>query len=312
MVRIRPRVRVRHLALLGVLVQCARGEPPRGNDTATVTGSPPVVPPDGPRRPPTWDAAAGRFFATPGRDSSEAWLVNGAWTESDHLDTLHLGQDDTVRDVRLRLLAGAESPGVARIAEVLPDTTPGACAAWPRVRLVTEGAAPWRVAIVVDARVTSVAFDSLPLLAPRDSLRRVVSIARAASRVPGDTAVVFRGRPWVVRQANQVRFADAELLLAEVTRTVQQEANPLQEHLMLLLEPDSAREEWKELLAERIIGLEETVPTFELLAGLMIGTAQAPALLLRQESDAGVWFLLLQRSGSGRWAVQWRSALATC
>ena len=103
------------------------------------------------------------------------------------------------------------------------------------------------------------------------------------------------------------------VILAEVSRTVQQEANPLHEQLVLVLErsegPDSA---FVERYHERSIGLEEHAGSIELLAAFRVRRTGTPALLLRRESEDGVSYVLLQRRESGEWYSRWTSAVATC
>jgi hypothetical protein len=116
----------------------------------------------------------------------------------------------------------------------------------------------------------------------------------------------------VVRQANRFTLDPGrEGALAEVVRVVQQEANPLQEQLLLLLERDIGAT-FEVAYHERIVGLEEDLESVELIAAIRIERTSTVALLLQRESDDGTSFVLLERSPAGRWRLQWRSAPARC
>lgn len=310
-----PRFHPRLLLALLAAVAC-RGDSGRGNDTAGGPPSPP--PPVEAGRPAAiaWDTTAGLYFALPAEHPAQAFVIDATYAAASTLDTLHV---DTLRLQRTTfdLLGGGGVVGTARVGS-FPGDSAERCAGWPIVSLVPATAAPlpaeWKVAFAA-ARVRSVPFDSLPALAAADSARRVVALARAASTVEGDTATAFRGRPFVVRQANRVDFDGGEVVFAEVARTVQQEATPLQEQLLLILErADSLAtgRGYEVRFAERAIALEEAIESVELVAALRVARTGVPSLLLRRESEAGTAFLLLQRAADGEWFVRWRSATAGC
>lgn len=303
------------LLVLLLAVACRGRETGRGNDTA---GGPPSPPPptDAPRpTAPAWDTTTGVFFAIPAEDRAHAFVIDATYDDgASVLDTLHV---DTMRLQRtvFDLFSPGEVVGVARIAG-FPGDSAERCPGWPFVTLAPASSSPlpaeWRIAFAAD-RVRSAPFDSLPTLAAADSTTRVVALARAASTVEGDTAAAFRGRPFVVRQANRVTFEDREILFAEVVRTVHQEANPLQEQLLLVVErADAFRDADAVRFADRAIALEDVIESVELVAAIRSARTGVPGLLLRRESEAGTAFVLLQRAGDGAWFVRWRSAAAGC
>jgi len=299
-------------ALLG----CSKESQERRNDTAA-----PVVPPPGDNPSAraalaaVWDTAAGSFFAVVGNTPGQAFLVNPAYTWEQRLDTLHL--DSTrVMNLELDLLTAGDTAGRARIVALAADTVAD-CTTWPTVVLqgADQQSSPrsWTVAFP-HGHAIPVPFDSLPALLPADSARLTVAIARAASRVPGDTATAFRGRPYVVRQANRFRLDDArEAVLAEVVRAVAQEANPLHEQLLLMVEQPLGRPGSGLVVtySERDIGLEETLESIDLLGVLRFRNGTWAVLLHREVGD-GSRFVLLEKSSPERWRVRWRSAYAGC
>jgi hypothetical protein len=262
-----------------------------------------------------WDTAAGSLFAIPGRDPGDAYVIDPTYADEQRLDTLHVERSSGIGMV-LNLYVADDSVGVARIATVIKDSTDH-CPMWPRARLVAPDAGaitrPWSIAFP-PGRVRGVRFDSLPVVSHGDSLRLTIAIARAASKTPGDTAAAFRGRPYVVRQANIFRLPTGQpVVLAEVLRLVNQEANPEQEQLVLVLEPDKdiTAASFTVGYAERSIGLEETLASVDLISPIVLQSGTA-ALLVRREVGDGSRLILLERLSPGRWAVRWRSAYAGC
>lgn len=293
--------------------RCADDESARGNDTVTV-GGPPPVPADPLPAPITWDTAAGLVFAVSSGTPGQAHLIDATFAERDRLDTLRTS-GLRVDGLELELFTGGDIIGTAQVV-ALGEVAGVQCRSWPIADLAPVNPAAalrdWRVGFPRE-RVAPLPFDSLPVLSSRDSTSRTVAIARAASRVDGDTAVAFRGRPYVVRQANGVRLDGTLVLLAEVVRTVQQEANPLQEHLVLVLErPPGSDSAFVPRYHERWIGLEERAGSVELLAAFRVTQSGVPALLLRRDAEDGMSYVLLERRASGEWYARWTSALSDC
>ena len=301
------------IAMLIGFAHCADDESARRNDTVTVGGPPPDS--VGPVPPPiTWDTTAGLVFVVSAGAPGQAHLVDATYSERHRLDTLRIASA-RVDGLELELFAGGDTAGTARVA-ALGEVTGAQCVSWPVADLapVNPGSVlrDWRVGFPRD-RVMALGFDSLPALSSRDSASRTIAVARAASRVQGDTAVAFRGRPYVVRQANGVRLDGTLVILAEVVRTVQQEANPLHEQLVLVLERSAGADSaFVERYHERSIGPEEHAASIELIAGFRVTRTAVPALLLRRDSEEGMSFVLLERRASGAWYSRWTSALAAC
>ncbi len=262
-----------------------------------------------------WDTIGGPFFAIAGDNPAMAYLVNPVYSSPAHLDTLHFEPGEII-DAELDLLLRGDSVRGARIVAVHADTMAG-CATWPIAELRRSDTQPlvhpWSIAFP-HGRATALPFDSLPALSGADSLDLTIALARAASIADVDTASVFRGRSYIVRQANQFRMADGETgVLAEVARVVNQEANPLQEQLVLVLEsrPDDPKHALTVSYAERSVGYEEKLESLELL-GVVRFHNGVMALLLRREIGDGFRLELLEREAPLHWLRRWRSAYAGC
>jgi hypothetical protein len=158
-----------------------------------------------------------------------------------------------------------------------------------------------------EGRVEVIPFDSLPALTAADSAARVTAVARGASLAPADTAVAFHGRPFIVRQAHRFTIDSVQATLAEVVRMVPQEANPLQEQLVLLMRTGAS----EPVFSQREVGLEEALTSMELLAVVRLRQSGTVALLLRREQEGGYRLQWIELAPSG-WRLRWQSALDGC
>lgn len=291
-----------------VLAVACTGERAPANDTTVVEPSPP----DDPSRPPrvsTWNRAAGPLFAVRSTNGTQAWVVNPAYGDVQVLDTL-TAADWNVEGTRLALIDGAQVVGTGRISGLRYDST---CAGWPMATLVADSvsAPAWRIAFPEGA-VDGTPFDSLPALVGADSADRARAGAFAASRLPDDTLTAFRGRPFTVRQANRFSIgSDTIVTVFEVVRLVAQEANPLQEQLLIVTEQGPTREPFN-VFHEREVGAEETMGSIELLGALRVRSTGRIALLIRREREAGFILEWIERTPRGTWVVRWRSATDSC
>jgi hypothetical protein len=295
------------LALVLAAVSCTSERAP-ANDTALPEGSPPEGEPRAPRTS-TWNTAAGALFAVRSGNSTSAWLVNPAYGNAQALDTLTAASWN-VEGATLTMLDGAQVIGTGRITGLQYDST---CAGWPTASLVAEPvvASAWRVAFPEGA-VEGVTFDSLPVLTATDSAARARAGALAASRLPDDTMSAFRGRPFIVRQASSFSIgADTTGTLFEVVRLVAQEANPLQEQILILTEEGASRPAVT-AFREREIGPEESMGSIELLGVLRTKASGRLAILVRRERESGFILEWIERTPRGTWVVRWRSATDSC
>ena len=295
---------LRSWLILFVAVSCAGERAPR-NDTTVVEELPPDEATPSTRRS-TWNASAGALFAvrTP---SGSAWVINPLFGDGQALDTLTATWN--VEGASLELLDGAQAVGIGRVSGLRYDST---CAGWPTATVAVEAASPaWRLGFPA-GRVEGVAFDSLPLLSGADSADRTRSGALAASKVPDDTVIAFRGRPFIVRQASRFSMGiDTIGTLYEVVRLVAQEANPLQEQILIIAEEGSTGEP-EPVFFRREIGAEESMGSIEFLGVLRVKASGRLALLVRREREAGFVLEWIERSTRGKWYVRWRGAVDGC
>jgi hypothetical protein len=285
-------------------------------------------------RPPVgtgWDAAAGLVLVLPSVDGAvdAGTLIRPEATELTVGDTAGLGAVAG----KLELFSRAALYGEASyVAEKVGGLDAG-CTAWPIARLaglpnsglapgagvVTPGApvAPraWTAAFQ-KGKVSLVAMDSIEGLATRDSANLAANLARLASALKDDTATTFRGLPFVVLRAFRAGASGQNFVVATLVRRLNQEANPLEERLLMIVDGDLATPgTWNVGWHERASGREEELVVSEpLLAFLPTGNPKVHVLFGRDDGTA-LSATMLSREGSGvasGWKVLWESALAGC
>lgn len=311
----------RVLALLLTLtsswgVGCDKPAPARSNDTAS-----PIVPP-----PPTpestivsteapWDSAAGPVFLVVGDAGSRGSVIFPSLPSDASLDTARLDVS-AYRGAQFDLLSNGKVVAKASLATAVANDPPDDCTAWPSVQLTggSDSLARGWVVAFQSGRVVPIVFDSLAGLPSRDSSQLAIEIARLASASPGDSVAELKGLPYQVRHAYRFSLAPGtEGILAEVLRSLNQEANPKQEHLLLLAERDSASNgQFITAFSERTSGGEETLETTELLTIARLGsTGRLTAVIARYVGD-GVMYSLLERRRPRSWRLRWTSPYAGC
>lgn len=249
------------------------------------------------------------MFAVRAANGTSAWLINPLYGDAQALDTLTSAAWN-VEGATLTMIDGATVTGSGRITALRYDSL---CAGWPTTSLVPDAATTttWRVAFPAGT-VDGIAFDSLPVLTAADSAARTRDGALAASRLPDDTSAAFRGRPFNIRQASRFQVgSDTVATFYEVVRLVAQEANPLQEQVLIITEESPGREAVA-AFHRREIGVEESMGSIELLSVLRVRSSGRLALLIRRERESGFVLEWIERSPRGSWSMRWRSATDGC
>jgi hypothetical protein len=136
-----------------------------------------------------------------------------------------------------------------------------------------------------------------------------------------DTSSTFRGLPFVVLRAYRTRGLDTAFIVATLARRVNQEADPREERLVLVVDVvgDDARK-WTVAWHERASGREEELVVAEPLLAFrtMVTATASPAaatnevrLLFGRDDGVALGAAVLARGTSG-WHVLWESAVAGC
>jgi len=172
----------------------------------------------------------------------------------------------------------------------------------------------WAVGFVSE-NVASIPLDSVAALSARDSMTLAAEASRLASGVTANTAPTFQGLRFTAHDVRRFEAAPGvQALSAQLSRRVNQEADPQEEQTLLIAERDSGVTSgpYQLAYAERSFGNEEVVRTSEVVAAVRIGSSGPPSLVVARESDEGLAYALLERSGPRQWKVRWTSGLAKC
>jgi hypothetical protein len=294
---------------------CDRQPETRANDTAAVTPPPPdsAVTVVVPVTPSAWDSAGGPVFLVMSATGTVASVVVPAVDSSAELDTLRLTPGPEQRLVFDVFQLGRRI-GSVRVSSQLAGDIPADCSAWPAVRLAgIPDSTAWSVAFA-EGRFESASVDSIAAMSAADSSRLARDIARLASSAPGDTSEALRGIPFVVRRAYLLGTDPTRnTLLAEVIRSLNQEASPVHEQMLLMAERDSVTtSRWELAYSSRMVGGEEALESVELLTSGRWKNQQVPIVLVARYTGDGVIYGLLTRQNTGRWKMTWTSPYAGC
>ncbi len=283
----------------------------KAGDSADAGRSLPAVFSLGPTSNTNWNVNAGPvMLLSAGNNSDSVSIVLPEATDS----TIELIQDVTppVSGLVFELF---NRGGKVDSTRILPqkgrtDTTQD-CSAWPVGR--TQSAHPdWRVGFV-RGHVSAIPLDSIESLPSADSAMLAASLAQTAATLPVSSDPTFRRLPFRVQSAYTFRLDSVEVVIADIVRALNEEANPRIEHLLLIGErPTGTKGRYAVGYFSRIAGAEETMQATDLLAALRIGASKSPAIVVSVESEEGVKLGLIERTGPGQWRSTWKSAYTTC
>jgi hypothetical protein len=239
-------------------------------------------------------------------------LLRPEATELSVGDTSGIGGE--AADGRLELFARAGRVGVARLTVEAAPLVGNGCTAWPVARLsidAGETVAPWTAAFAA-GRVTAIPLDSIEGLTSRDSTRLAVELTRLASALPDDPGSTFRGLPFVVLRAWRTRGLDTAFVVATLARRVNQEDDPKEERLVIVVDaPGDDPKRWQLSWHERASGREDELVVAEPLLAFFNAGVRDPRLLFGRDDGVALSAAVLSRSSTG-WRVLWESTVAGC
>lgn len=191
-----------------------------------------------------------------------------------------------------------------------PDSTRD-CYAWPAAAVRTRNSG-WRVGFA-SGHAQAIKLDSIEAMPSADSAALAASLAQTAATLPIASDPTFRGLPFRVRSAYTFRLDSVDVVIADVVRSVNEEANPRLEHLLIIGErPAKTAGKHAVSYYSRTAGAEETTQATEVLAAVRIGASRKPAVIVNIEYDDGRKLGLIERTAPGEWRSLWRSAYTDC
>jgi hypothetical protein len=264
----------------------------------------------GPTSNTNWNVNAGPvMLVSAGNGSDSVSIVLPEATDS----TIELVQD--VRPVSGLVFELFNRGGKVDSTKVFPQKpradTARECSSWPVGR--TQSAHPdWRVGFV-RGNVSAVPLDSIGSLPSADSAMLAASLAQSAATLPVSSDPTFRRLPFRVQSAYTFRLDSVEVVIADIVRMLNEEANPRIEHLLLIGErPIGTKGKYLVGYFSRVAGAEETMQATDVLAAVRIGVSKSPAIVVSVDSEEGIQLGLIERSGPGQWRPTWKSAYTTC
>lgn len=309
------RALVRHcglgLVMLMALAACERTRETPRVDTTVVE---PTLPPDTAALPvmPTsaWLRSAGPVLAVPGSSPGDAIIVFPGLTDTTLTDTVRFAPG-RAEGLALDLFDRSGLVAQDTVARMPPHAWTEGCIDWPAASL---RGAPLRWTVGFGrGRVEAIPLDSIEGMPAQDSSGLAATLARLASTLPDSAGSRFQGVPFRVHRAYRMDVGDGRrVVIADVVRRLALEANPQEEHTLMVAERDSAGAPLRVVYHDRRAGSEEAVEAVELLAAIRIGADAHPALVLVRVGYETTAYTLLERLGPDRWQTRWRSVTTGC
>jgi hypothetical protein len=291
-----------------VLLSCRESGKDLGD---SARGSLPPVLPSNPVSTTNWDVDAGPIMLVSiGSGNDSAAVVLPDVTDS----TLASVQGNSAPVTRLVFDLFGKGGKAGRSMPAAPlrlSETKQECYAWPLAGLRGAGSG-WRVGFA-SGRVQAIKLDSIEAMSSTDSAALAASLARTAATLAIASDPTFRRLPFRVRSAYTFRLDSVDVVIADVLRSVNEEANPRLEHLLIIGErPVGATGKYNAAYYSRTAGAEETTQATEVLAAVRIGLSRRPAVVVNIEYDDGRKLGLIERTAPGQWHSVWRSAYTDC
>ena len=292
------------ILLLTILVGCRDKSGDRA-DSARGTLAP-VYP--GPANT-SWNANAGPLMVIPaGSNDSVAVVIPEA---TDSTIASFQGINPPVVDVTFDLFGRGGKIGSSIPVSALTPVVEKDCYSWPLARLQVSRT-NWQVGFVT-GRVQAIKLDSIEAMSSADSAALAVSLAQTTATLPIKTDPTFRGLPFRVRSAYTYRLESTQVVVADIVRSVNEEANPRLEHTLLIGErPAGTTGKFEVGYFSQSAGAEESTQATELLAAVLIGETRRPAVVVNIENDEGGRIGLIERTDPGHWQATWKSAYTDC
>jgi hypothetical protein len=303
------RTAYRVFPVLLILSICACRDRNRGQPDSAGAALPPVYP-GSPTENTNWNVDAGPLMIVGGNGDSVAVVLPEA-TDS----TIAALQDTSppLSGFTFDLFGrgGMVRTPVAVLSLPRTVNTKEDCYSWPLAKLKSSRS-NWRIGFA-SGHVHSIALDSIEAMASADSAALAVSLAQTAATLAITADPTFKGLPFRVRSAYTFRLDSINVVIADVVRSVNEEANPRLEHLLIIGERNvGSTGRYKVGYYNRTAGAEESTQATEILAAVLIGSARRPAVVINIEYDDGGKLGLIERTGPGEWRATWRSAYTDC
>jgi hypothetical protein len=185
------------------------------------------------------------------------------------------------------------------------------CIVWPTATLEGRPQRTWRFGIK-RGLASAIPLDSLEGLQSADSVQVTTELARLASTLAVSSDPAFEGLPFSVRKAYRGTAGAKAVLIGDVVRKINEEANPREEHLLVIAERDQGSTGgYAPVFHSRAAGSEEIVRTSEVLGAVKFLNGK-PAVIVSFDYENGSRIALIERVTDTAWRIVWRSAFGGC
>lgn len=193
---------------------------------------------------------------------------------------------------------------------VSQSADPSGCPNWPKGRLATSAPGGWKVGFE-KGRATGIRLRSMEGMQGQDSARLIGDVLNIATHLT-DGGTAFHGIPFFVRKAYRLETPALSVIVAEIVRRINEEANPREEHLLLLAERKTGDGDYQMAFHTRSAGPEESLETSDVLAGFTLIKSGRPAMAVTFDYEDGGKIGLLERISENEWKLVWKSAYSGC
>src|SRR6266436_8632806 len=273
----------------------------KGQDAAdSARASLPAVYPANPLGNTNWDVDAGPVMIISGANNGDSVAVVLPEATDSTIESLQ-GISPQISGVTFDLFGrGGRIASSVGVSVLPPVDVRQECDSWPLARL-RSAHSNWRVGFA-SGHVRPIVLDSIESMPSADSAGLAASLAQMAATLPVVSDPTFRGLPFRVRSAYTFRMDSVDVVVADVVRSVNEEANPRVEHLLIVGQRSvGSNGKFNVGYFNRTAGAEESTPATEVLTAVAVGPGKRPAIVVRIEYSDGGKLGLIERTGPGQW-----------
>jgi len=246
----------------------------------------------------------------PGADSIDAAVVLPGLTDSLLSSTKHFelsGLENAPLD--LFGLQGFVGSSTLHISSQPAEAI--GCLAWPEGRLTSLVPAQWRVGLEA-GKARGIKVVPIDATKGKDSTTLITDVLDVASQLPQSGDAAFKGIPFSVRNAYWLAIPETSVIVAEVVRKINEEANPREEHVLVVAERRLAVSAYQLVFHMISAGAEESLQITDLLAAIKLINSGRLAIVLSFDYEDGGKIGLLEKISESTWQLIWKSAYTGC
>jgi len=258
-----------------------------------------------------WDSAAGPVMVLAASGSStDVMIVLPGLTDSILAVTSHFDLRE-LTDIPVDLFSSRGLVGSSALQVSSQRSDSAGCVSWPGGRVQAPVPVGWRIALE-KGRAIGLPLDSMEEMTGVDSAQFATDVVSIALSLTGGADPMFNGIPFFVRKGYRLTMRSISVIIGEAVRRINEEANPREEHLLLLAERSTGNAGYLVAFHARSAGPEESLETSEILSALRLTKTNRLAIVITFDHEDGGKVGLLERLGPNDWRVVWKSAYSGC